>query len=285
MHDRYERFFAPRLLLVVNLAIIVLAETLRGGRFFYDSGFIHIPVTLFVLLASTRIFGRYYLYDPVLKKFLGWSLAALAILMVSHVIEFADQNLGYHWPASAVYGGIVSFHLAALLAVAVGAFHILKAYGRMRFATFWLVLTALVGVVSFLASLAAYVGMIPSVPPALYMLIAFAAGLATCVPTMTIARMVPVLKDFATYLTGALVFIVAAAGTDALHLVAQSEYVVHQQATYVSHFAFFAALSLMFLAFGKLSNLGGVYRDIAAEGRKQSTNGRKRAPGRDAETA
>lgn len=269
MHDRYERFFAPRLLLGVNLAIILLAETLRGGRYFYDTGLIHIPVTMFVLLASTRIFGRYYLYDPVLKKFLGWSLAALSILLLSHSIEFADQNLGLHWPASAVYGGIISFHLTALLCIAVGAFHILKAYGKMRFATFWLVLSALVGVVSFLASLAAYVGLIPSVPPLLYMLIAFAAGVATCVPTLAISRLVPVLREFSLYLTGSLVFIVAAAGTDALHLVAKGEYVVYQQATYVSHFAFYAALSLMFLAFGKLSNLGGVYRDVAAAARKE----------------
>jgi hypothetical protein len=268
MHDRYERFFAPRLLLGVNLAIILLAETLRGGRYFYDTGLIHIPVSLFVLLASTRIFGRYYLYDPVLKKFLGWSLAALSILLLSHGIEFADQNLGLQWPASAVYGGVISFHLTALLCIAVGAFHILKAYGRMRFASFWLVLSALVGVVSFLASLAAYVGLIPSVPPLLYMLIAFAAGVATCVPTLAISRLVPVLKEFSLYLTGALVFIVAAAGTDALHLVAKGEYVVYQQATYMSHFAFYAALSLMFLAFGKLSNLGGVYRDVAAAAEK-----------------
>ena len=266
MHDRYERFFAPRLLLGVNLAIILLAETLRGGRYFYDTGLIHIPVSMFVLLASTRIFGRYYLYDPVLKKFLGWSLAALAILLLSHGIEFADQTLGLDWPASAVYGGVISFHLTALLCVAVGAFHILKAYGRMRFATFWLVLTALVGVVSFLASLAAYTGMISTVPPLLYMLIAFAAGMATCVPTIAISRIVPVLREFSLYLTGALVFIVMAAGADALHLVAKGEYVVYQQATYVSHFAFYAALSLMFLAFGKLSNMGGVYRDLAAAG-------------------
>lgn len=263
MHDRFERFFDARFLLGLNVAIIIAAETLGGGRAFYDTGLIHVPVSIFVLLASTRIFGRYYLYDPVLKKFLGWSLAALAILLLSHGIEFVDQNLGYGWPTSSVYGGIISFHLTAILCVAVGAFHILKAYGKMRFATFWLVLAALVGVVAFLASFATYLGVIPYVPASLYMLISGAAGVATVVPTMTIAKTIPVLREFAERLAAALTFMTVAAGTEALHLVAGSEYVVYQQATYVSHFAFFAALSLMFLAFGKLANLGGVYAGLA----------------------
>lgn len=263
MHDRFERFFDAKFLLGLNLAIIIAAETLGGGRMFYDTGLIHVPVSVFVLLASTRIFGRYYLYDPVLKKFLGWSLAALAVLLLSHGIEFVDQNLGHDWPASSVYGGIISFHLTAILCVAVGAFHILRSYGKMRFATFWLVLVALVGVVAFAASFATYLGILPYVPPSLYMLIAGAAGVATGVPTMAIGKTVPVLREFSERLTAALTFMTVAAGAEALHLVAEGEYVIYQQATYVSHFAFFASLSLMFLAFGKLANLGGVYAGLA----------------------
>lgn len=269
MHDRFERFFDYRFLLGLNLAIIIAAETFGGGRFFYDTGLIHVPVSIFVLLASTRIFGRYYLYDPVLKKFLGWSLAALAVLLLSHGIEFVDQNLGYDWPASAVYGGVISFHLTAILCIAVGAFHILKAYGKMRFATFWLVLAALVGVVAFAASFAAYLGAIPYVPASLYMLIAGAAGVATGVPTMAIAKAVPVLRDFAERLTAALTFMTVAAAAESLHLIAGHEYVIAQQATYLSHFAFFISLSLMFLAFGKLANMGGVYAGLASAARQR----------------
>ena len=265
MHDRFERFFAPRFLLGVNLVVIVAAETLGGGRLFYDTGLIYVPVTLFVFLASARVFGRYHLYDPVLKRFLRWSLAALFILLIANTIEFADQNLGYLWPASSVYGGVISFHLAALLAIAVGAFYILKAHGKMRIATPWLIVCALVGVAAFGASLAVYAGLMSAVPPLFYIIIAFAAGLSTCVPTAAIARFVPVLKEFSRYLTGALVFMTLAAGAEALHLIAKGEYVVYQQATYISHFAFYAAVSLMFLAFGKLANLGGVYEDAAAE--------------------
>lgn len=274
MHDRFERFFDARLLLGLNLAIIVAAETVGKGRYFYDTGLIHVPVAIFVLLASTRIFGRYYLYDPILKKFLGWSLAALAILLLSYGIEFVDQNLGYGWPASAVYGGIISFHLTAILCIAVGAFHILKTYGKMRLATLWLVLAALVGVVAFAASFAAYLGILPYVPAPLYMLIAGAAGIATGVPTMTIAKTIPVLREFAERLTAALTFLTVAAAAEALHLVAGKEYVLAQQATYLGHFAFFVALSLMFLAFGKLANLGGVYAGLAGAARpRKPANG------------
>ncbi len=260
MHDRYERFFDPQLLLWVNVAIIMVAETLGRGRLFYDTGLIHVPVLLFVLLVGTRIFGRYSLYDPVMRRFLGWSLGAVAILLASYAIEFADQDLGRRLPPSAVYGGIISFHLVALLAISVGAFHLLRAHGRMRYATFWLAASALVGVVSFAASFAAYAGVIPAVPPVLYVMIAAVAGLATAMPTMAIGRLAPALKEFSQYLGATLTFITAAAGASAVHLVAKGEYVVYQQATYVGNFAFFGAMSFLFLAFGKFANPGGVYK-------------------------
>lgn len=34
------------------------------------------------------------------------------------------------------------------------------------------------------------------------------------------------------------------------------------QIIYLSHFTFYAALSIIFLAFGRLSNLAGVYKDL-----------------------
>lgn len=282
MHDRYERFFDPQLLLWVNVAIIIVAETLGGGRMFFDTGLIHVPVILFILLVSTRIFGRYSLYDPVLRRFLAWSLGALAVLLVSDSVEFAAQNLGYRLPAPAVYGGVISFHLVAILAVAVGTFHILKAHGRMRYAAFWLAAAATVGVVSFLLAFAAYAGAIPAVPPVMYMAVAFAAGTATAVPTLALGRIVPALKDFSSYLGTALVFLTAAAGVNALHLIANGEYAVYRQAAYVSHFALFAALSLMFLAFGKMANLAGLSDRAAAkaagEARGNGTRARRPAP-------
>lgn len=282
MHDRFERFFDPQLLLWVNVAIIIVAETLGGGRMFYDMGLIHVPLVLFVLLVSSRIFGRYFLYDPVLRRFLGWSLGALAILLASDTVEFVAQDMGNRLPASAVYGGVISFHLVAILAVAAGAFHILKAHGRMRYAAFWLAMAALVGIVAFAASFAAFAGVIPAVPPILYMAIAFAAGMATAMPTLALGRIVPALKEFSLYLGAALVFIMVAAGANALHLIAGGEYAVYQQATYASHFAIFAAMSLLFLAFGKMANLAGLSARAAAkaagEERGRSAKARRTPP-------
>jgi hypothetical protein len=75
-------------------------------------------------------------------------------------------------------------------------------------------------------------------------------------PALRIGARIPALKEFSQYLAGALVFLMTAAGAQALHLVANGAYVVYQQATYVSHFSFFAAMSLLFLAFGKMANIG-----------------------------
>ncbi len=273
MHDRFERFFDPQLLLWVNVAIIIVAETLGGGRTFYDTGLIHVPVILFALLVCTRIFGRYRLYDPVMRRFLLWSLGAVAILLAAYAVAFADQNLGRRLPPSAVYGGVISFHLVALLAISVGAFHILRAYGRMRYATFWLAVSATVGVASFAASFAAYGGVIRTVPPFLYILVAAAAGLATALPTLAIGRLAPPLREFSLLLGAALVFITTAAGAAALHLVANGAYPVYQQATYVGDFAFFAAMSFLFLAFGKFANMGGVYEAAKEPARRPGRNG------------
>lgn len=270
MHDRYERFFSPKALLGINLVFILATETIGGGRFMYDSGFIHLPALLFLFLASVRIFGRYRIYDSAAKRFLGWSLTALALLLLSHAVEFADQNFDdpWPWPRATVYGAVFTIHLAAFLAVTVGAFPILKAFGKMRTALIWASVSTLVALLATLESLAAVAGLIPSVPPMLYVAIALVSGIATVAPTISLAKVVPLLEDFSSYLTSALVFSTFAAGVDALHLLADVDEAFYRQATYISLFAFYAALSCMFLAFGKLANSGGLFDLLPPEQRE-----------------
>lgn len=259
MHDRFERFFGPRFLLGLNAAVIVGAETFGGGRFAYDTGFIHVPALIFLCLAAVRIFGRYRIYDSASRRFLGWSLTALALLLLSHAIEFVQQDLDLDWPAATVYGAVFTIHLAAFLAVTVGAFPILKAFGRVRSATAWAAVSTLVVLFAACESLAVVAGVIPAVPPLLYVAIALVAGVAAVAPTLAVAAVAPKLENFSSYLTGALVCSTVAAGVDAMHLIVSGNRFLYIQVTYLSLFAFYAALSLMFLAFGKLANSGGAF--------------------------
>ncbi|HTM67825.1 MAG TPA: hypothetical protein VL426_00860 [Candidatus Binatia bacterium] len=271
MHDRFERFFAPKFLLFFNVAIIIAAETVGGGRWFYDTGFIHVPVIIFLFLACTRIFGRYRLFDRASRRFLGWNLMALVLLLLSHAVEFADQNFDNGWDAATVYGAVISLHLAAFLAVTIGAYPILKAFGKSRSALAWTVLSVAVAVTALYESLAAFLGYVPGVSPILFMAFTFVAGLSTIIPLMIVSQHVPKLEDFCLHLTGALIFSIVATTVDAFHLTAGGQYALYQQATYISHFAFYAALSLMFLALGKLANSGGAFElsDVIAASQKR----------------
>jgi len=47
----------------------------------------------------------------------------------------------------------------------------------------------------------------------------------------------------------------------------------YHQVYYLSHFAFFAAMSLTFVAFGSIANLGGIYKDLKEEKMKGSGAG------------
>lgn len=276
MHDRFERFFGPHFMLGLNLAVIIAAETLGGGRLLYDTGYIHVPALVFLFLAAVRIFGRYRIYDPASRRFLGWSLAALALLLLSHGIEFVDQDLDLGWPAETVYGAVFTIHLSAFLAVTVGASPILKAFGKVRSAITWAAISTFVVLVATIESLAVVAGLISSVPPFLYVAIALVAGVAAVAPTLAVAKVVPALENFSSYLTGALVFSTAAAGLEALHLIVGGNYFFYQQVTYLSLFAFYGALSLLFLAFGKLANSGGAF-DIVATPQAREVRGAARS--------
>lgn len=259
MHDRFERFIAPKFLLAFNVLIIVAAELVGGGRWFYDTGFIHVPVIIFLFLACTRIFGRFKLYDKASKGFLGWNLLALVLLLLSHVVEFVDQNFDNTWSITSVYGAVISMHLAAFLSVTIGAYPILRAFGKSRSALVWTVLSVAVAVTALYESLAAFLGYVPDISPILFMAFTFVAGLATIIPLMIVSQHVSKLEDFCLHLTGALIFSIVATTIDAFHLTDGAQYAFYQQTTYVSHFAFYAALSLMFLALGKLANSGGAF--------------------------
>lgn len=277
VHDRFERFFSTHLLLAVNLAIIASAQIFGGGRLFYESGLIHVPVTLFVLLAAARLFGRYYLYDPVLRSFLRACLAALAVLLISHTVEFAAQNLDLPWSHAATFSAVVAFHIMSVLVLAYGTIHVLTAYRALPASFDWIPGILFVGVSVYVATLALEHGLSGGVPPFSYVLLAMGVCAVEVAALMKLASAAPALKEFSRAMIAAVVLIGAAAVMDTFHLVAIGSPFLERQSTYMSHFAFYAAVSMMFLAFGRLQRLGGVYAELRQEAEREAGGGARRA--------
>ena len=88
MFEKAEKFLNIYTLLIVNLAIIAVAELIGGGRYFYDTGLIHLIGIIFIGLAVYRIFTRYYFQDQFFKKFLKLSLTAFTILATTQIFEY-----------------------------------------------------------------------------------------------------------------------------------------------------------------------------------------------------
>ena len=84
--EKLDKFFNFSALLVINIAIIWIAELAGRGYYFYESGAIHGIAIVFILLAMTRLLGNYYIADPILKRFLQGSIAALLLFSASHVV-------------------------------------------------------------------------------------------------------------------------------------------------------------------------------------------------------
>ena len=88
------------------------------------------------------------------------------------------------------------------------------------------------------------------------------AGIFAAVEIVRIRRLTPVMRGFTAYLVGGLVLILVAILPNIFYDFLSDVGIPSYQSIYASHFLFYGALSLFFLAFKKLSYMGGVYEDL-----------------------
>ena len=81
-----------------------------------------------------------------------------------------------------------------------------------------------------------------------------------------IRKSVSIMRGFTSYLIGAFVLVAIAALQYIWYDALQDAGVPYLQIIYISHFLFYGALSLMFLAFQHIANLGGMYSQIGEVG-------------------
>ncbi len=262
---KLEKIFNPWVLLIINVIIIEAAESLGGGKLFYDTGLVHALAILFILLAISRAFRHYYTFDPVLEKFVHSVVAALIIFAASHILEFLSYVV-FNLRDDAIFANVINFYLVSMILMTIGAERFLKVIkGRSRL--FIGVLIVMIAVFSLLTVLNLvndqWVSLDPLTPAFdLYAIAVIILGTLGTVWIWKIRRAVPATVGFSNYLIAAMIIIAFAGLQNLSYALFENIGIPSYQSVYLSHFAFYAALSLMFLAFTKLYHMGGVYDQL-----------------------
>lgn len=259
-----EKVLNPWTFLFINLAIIFLVEL--TGQLFFNVGAIHIVAVLFIILAVIRIFVHYYTYDPVLEKFFHACLAALFVFAISHIVEYLSMHI-FHYYSDSVFANTTNFYLISLMLIIIGAEAFLRIYD-IRSAWQTKTLAVLIGLLIILAGFFIMKNYAVSLEidnptPYLYVLAVIFFGAVAIKKVMKIGQHVKFSKTFSAYMSAGIALIVLATLPYIFYDLLESQFKIPVfQIMYLSHFFFYASLSLMFLAFGRITALGGELEDL-----------------------
>ncbi|MFA6519523.1 MAG: hypothetical protein WCT41_01715 [Candidatus Paceibacterota bacterium] len=268
MANTFDRFLNAYSLLIINLLIIVLALTVGGGLYFFETGLIHLIALIFIALAVLRIIYHHYTYDPILEKFVHASLFALIVFAGSHIIEYISMMFLNRYQ-DAVFANVGNFYLIGTFSIIIGATYF-SGINHRTYASFLRMLSYAFIAGFFLFSVFLFandraIGLEVEDPaPFLYALMLVIAGVLAVIEIVKIRRLTPIMHGFTTYLLGGLVLLLIAILPNIFYDFLAIAGVPSYMSIYSSHFLFYAALSLFFLAFKKLSYMGGVYEDLKA---------------------
>lgn len=258
-----EKILNPWVLLSLNLAIILVTEL--SGDLFMTTGAIHFMALLFVLLGISRIFVHHDVYDAYLRPLIWGGVAALIIFSLSHLVELVGFVYFKDY-VDTVYLSVINFYLMSMLIVTLGAEYFIRALRKNLIP----VIGIIFAIIPVLVALTA-VMLFNKIPVSLdtdgyliyiYGILVIGTLYMSVHHLVKIRRLVPIMREFVNYFIAAFVLI----GISALQYVFYDALlavgVPTIQVVYVSHFLFYGALSFIFLAFARLTNLGGIYNDI-----------------------
>lgn len=259
----FEKILSDRVLLIANIVIIIVTEL--SGNFFLDTGIIHLIALGFVVLGISRIFVHYNVYDHYLRLLIGGGVLALLIFSASHLVEF----LGYMYfkiYEDAIFVSVINFYIASMLAIVIGAEYFLVALKKGRLAT---IIVSSVGMLGFLfLSAVIFSGQLPVSleltvsTPYIYAVLVLGVSILSVNRLLKIKKHVSIMVGFANYFIAAFALIATSALLYVFYDPLKELGMPDIQILFVSHFLFYGALSLMFLAFVRLSNLGGIYEEV-----------------------
>lgn len=263
---KVERIFNPVSLFLANIAVIAIAEI--TGELFFKLGIIHIIAILFIGLSVIRIFVRYYSYDPILEKFFQASLGALFVFTLSHIVEYFSMSMGaFVYYSDSVLVNTVNFYLISLMLVVIGA----DVFLRIRDSRSATQIKVLVGLIAALVILVFVfttkkdlVSLELNNPtPYVYMLLVFLFGLMALKKVGRIGKHVSISTAFTKFLSASIILIMLSTVPYIFYDFLESTFNLPlYQIMYLSHFFFYASLSLFFLAFGRIKIVGGIYEGL-----------------------
>lgn len=263
-----EKIFNPWTLLALNAVIIFAAELAGGGEFFMETGLIHAIAIAFILLSVSRVYTHYHTFDAFLERLVHAALAAMTVFSFSHVAEFLSYMV-FHLKEDAVFVNVANFYIASMLFIGLGAEYFIRTHNhKNRWAAYvigFFILLALALIPIFMLR-----DDLPSLEPgepmfAIYFVAVLAITTFTIIKLLNIRRLVSMTREFINYLIAAIALIGLSAIQNVAYDVLEELGMPDRQIMYTSHFAFYGALSLMFLAFVRLANLPGIYSALQKE--------------------
>lgn len=254
-----EKILSAKVLLAINVAIILATEL--TGSLFFDTGTIHIIALFFLVLGVSRIFVHYNAFDRFLRPLTLGAVGALLVFALSHLTEFISFGSDAHY-SDELYIDVTNLYMTAMLLVALSAQYFI--YKRDR--TLGVTLVLLAGfLASFAMSILGFLRIVtisiePNEPDIyIYSAVVLAVSIFCIDRMVRIGRAVSIMHDFAGYIAVAFGLIAVSAMHYSLYEILEHAGISEMQIIYIGHFFFYAALSLMFLAFPKLATLGGIY--------------------------
>lgn len=256
-----EKIFGSWFFIVLNILIILAVEF--TGKFFYNTGILHVIALFFVLLAVGRIFINYRTYDQFLDKIKYASVAALFIFAISHIVEYINFVVYYRYD-DAVFATTINFYLIGLASITIGAELFLVKYDNRSkvlvqlLYLFSIALAVLNIVISFRHELISL--SLNSVFPYMYVLLTTILLAIGIKKILRLREKISISVGFLNYLIWSMCLIAAAMAPNIFYETIEQNFGIPMfQVMYISHFAFFMSLSLMFLSYKKFANLPGIY--------------------------
>ncbi len=254
-----EKILSPKILLILNIGIIITTEL--TGSLFLEYGIIHIIALFFLLLGISRVFVHYNTFDQYLKPLTFGSITALLLFSISHLMEYTSFGSTGEY-SDALYIDVTNLYMTGMLLVAVAAQYFLHKRDKTP-----LTLSLLVG--GFFASLViTLLGLLKKIEisiepnePDVYMYSTFVilVSIVSAHRVYKIGKAVSIMHGFSGYIAVAFVLIATSSLHYSLYEILEHAGVPEMQIIYINHFLFYAALSLMFLAFARLAKFGGIY--------------------------
>lgn len=250
-------------IVALNGLLIVAAEL--TGTFFHETALIHGFALMFIVLAAARVFRHYDVFDPELRIYMRYGLAAMAVFAASHLVELLSIVVLKNYE-DATYAIAINLYAVSLLLLMAGSSSVNRSLRKSSSAPIvvaWACVAALVAFTLALLSDRVDISLEPDAyPPYVYAVGLSILSAAAIVQAFRIARHYTSYAPFFHHMIVVTLLVAAAAFQYVFYEAIEHLGVPEYQIIYLSHYFFYAALSAMYLAFGASLRARGVFEDV-----------------------